>query len=167
MKKVFSINEQDINVGKILRAGVTNATPIEQIIAIKVLLDDEVTRYKGYIDFLEEKIKNSDYEANLKSRGLIEDGDKVEVAVKTRYGDDITVAVSKGTDSGFNIDALKEKSVMDGVVPDAYKKISVTLDKKKLESDYDAGLLSEDIKRFIKKDPKIITKLRKSIKKGE
>lgn len=167
MKKVFNIEEKDINVGKILRAGVTNATPIEQIIAIKVLLDDEVTRYKGYIDFLEEKIKNSDYEANLKSRGLIEDGDKVEVAVKTRYGDDITVTVSKGTDSGFNIDALKEKSVMDSVVPDAYKKISVTLDKKKLESDYDAGLLSEDIKRFIKKDPKIITKLRKSIKKGE
>ena len=167
MKKVFNIEEKDINVGKILRAGVTNATPIEQIIAIKVLLDDEVSRYKGYIDFLEEKIKNSDYEANLKSRGLIEDGDKVEVAVKTRYGDDITVTVSKGTDSGFNIDALKEKSVMDSVVPDAYKKISVTLDKKKLESDYDAGLLSEDIKRFIKKDPKIITKLRKSIKKGE
>jgi hypothetical protein len=167
MKKVFTINEKELNVSKILGAGVTNTTPIEQLIAIKVLLDDEVIRYKRYIDFLEEQIKNSDYEENLKSRGLIDEGDKVEVDVKNRYGDNITVYVSKGTDSGFNIDALKEKSVMDSIVPNAYKKISVTLDKKKLESDYDAGILNEEIKRFIKKNPKIITKLRKSIKKGE
>ena len=167
MKKVLVIKENELKVGKILKEGITNATPVENLIAAKVLLDEEISKYKAYADLLDETIKNTDYEKNMKDRGVINDGDKVEVAIETVYGDTISVSVSRGLDSGFDIDALKEKAIMDTLVPDAYKKINVTLDKKKIENDYELGLLSEDIKRFIKKNPRMITKLRRSIKKGE
>lgn len=162
MEKNINIHEKDLNIKKILEEG--SNSPIEELIALKVLLDDEIARCECHAKFLDEAIKSLDYEENMLSRGLIEKGDKVEIDVATKYGDTIAVSVSKGVEKNFNIDALKEKKTMDSIVPDKYKKTSILLDKKKIETDYEAGTLSEEMRSLIKNAPRLITKIRKTLK---
>ncbi len=165
-KEIIKINEKDLSLKEILKQGAD--APIEAKITASVILDDQIARLKAVADRLKEEVKSSKYDEVVKkltAEGKISSIEAAPVVeISTITGDIISVSMSGGVDSNFDCKELSEKAVMDSLVPDKYKKITTTLDKKAIEADFDDGTLPDILKGYCSKAPTEILKLRKSIK---
>ena len=164
------VNEKDIKMSELLKMGAS--APICEVLATRAILEDQIANMKAIVDQLNDSIKTSTYSERIKemvdAKIIPSEDSKPMIEVTTRYGDKITLAMSKGMDSGFVVsDAIKDKAILDSVVPDKYKKVSVTIDKKAMEVDFDEGKLPEILKGYCSKNPTEVLKVRKSVKKGE
>ena len=163
----ITIKEEDINIKDILKD--EEAAP-EMLIAASIILDDQIESLKACSTVLDEKIKNQKYDdivKRAKDEGKLQNWkDEPEYVIETRYGGKIRVRIAKGEDDGFQIDKkLSEKSTLDSVVPDRYKKVSVLLDKKEVEKDFNAGTLPPLMKSYCSKSPFEFLKVRKTVEK--
>ena len=167
IKRTIEINEEDISVKDILKD--ENAT-VEQMIAAQVILEDQIEMLKACTNITTEKIKEKKYDdvvGDFETRGLMNSWESPVIQINTKYGGIIEVSLSKGEESGFTIDKkLSDKTVLDSVVPQAYKKVSILLDKKKVEEDFEAGTLPPVLKTYCSKAPFEVLKMRKSVKKA-
>lgn len=168
--ETISIKETEVNLGNIISAG--GKAPVEMRVAAQILVEDRIARLKIYNEALKLSIKNSRYEdliEQLAKEGKISSGEiKPVVEISTVMGDTIKVNISKGTDDGFAIsDKISEKEIFDSLVPDKYKKVQVSLDKKAIEKDFEDGVLPDILKGYVTKTPMEIVKLRKTIMKGD
>lgn len=167
--ETIAVSEADIRLGEIIRMG--TEAPVELRIAAQVLLEDQIAQLKSVNDVLKEQIRSTKYDdvvSKLISEGkLPSDSYKPAIEITTKLGDVIKVSLTGDIDAGFEISKeMSDKDILDSVVPDKYKKISTTLDKKAIEADFDAGTLPDVLKSYCSKTPVEITKLRKSISKG-
>lgn len=170
-KQIITMKEEDMNVKDILRN--ENSSP-EELIAAQVILEDQIESLKAAATIVEDKIKGKRFDdvvKDMESRGVIYTHSWQEtspiVEITTKYGDVITVTISKGEDTGFAIDKkLSDKSTIDSIVPDRYKKVSTLLDKKMIEADFEAGTLPAVLKAYCSKNPTEFLKTRKSVKKS-
>lgn len=173
MKKIdyetISVKETEVNLGNIVSAGAK--APVETRVAAQVLIEDRIERLKILNEALKLSIKNSRYEdlvKQLAEEGKISSSEiKPVVEISTVMGDTIKVNISKGINDGFSIsDKISEKEIFDSLVPDKYKKVQVSLDKKAIEKDFEDGVLPDILKGYVTKTPMEIVKLRKTIMKG-
>ena len=116
-------------------------------------------------------IESTEYDSiikNLVDTGLLSsESESPEFVIKAKDGTKIAVTMSGAHDDQFEVDtSLAAKSTLD-MVPDQYKKVSITLDKKAMEADFNAGVLPSALKRFCSKNPVDITKLKVAFVKEE
>ena len=161
------INENDIDIARIIANDVKKP---EEMIAATIVLEDQIAALKNLNDNIKEKLRTSKYDEileSLESRALIGDKEgKVAVEVTTKLGEVVTATIYKDTDSCFEVSkCMSDKAILDTVVPDKYKKVSVLLDKKRLEEDFEAGTLPDTLKIYCSKSPVEITKIRKTVAK--
>ena len=163
----ITIKEEDIKLKDILSDD--NATP-EMLIAASVILEDQIESLKACANIVDEKIKSNKFDdviADAASRGLIQSWEEPKITIETKYGGKIIATIAKGEDDGFKIDkALSEKSTLNSVVPAAYKKTSVVLDRKKIEDDFNAGVLPTILKSYCSKSPTEYLRVRKTVEKA-
>lgn len=164
------VEEAGLRLGEIITEG--TKAPIEKLIAAKVILEDQAAQCKAAAEALDRSIHGlsfDDIRSTLVDRGIMFDAAATPVVeVSTKLGDLIKVTISETEESGFDISGMKDKSVIETLVPEKYKKVSVSLDAKAIEADYDAGTLPDALKSYCSKAPARVIKLRKSIsKKGE
>lgn len=174
MKKEIIVQEKDINVSDIVKMG--DGAPVELQVAAWCILKDTIEKLKDNVSQLttvcgavEGRVTSKKYEDVMKR--LVDEGkiwsvdDKAVFKVTTKDGGVINVSMSAGVDKRFEIDpALSAKSTMD-IIPEKYKKVSVTLDKAAIEGDYDEGLLPDLLKSYCNKAPVDIIKLRRTKEK--
>lgn len=167
--QIVQVNEKDISLAKIIAA--ESVVP-EEMIAATVILEDQIAALKNLNDHVKQMLRATRYEDivdNLSARSLIDDKEgKIAVEITTKLGDVVTATVYKDIDTCFEVSKdMSDKDVLSTVVPDKYKKVSVLLDKKRLEEDFDAGTLPDTLKGYCSKSPVEITKIRKTTpKKG-
>lgn len=163
----IAVKETDINIGKIIKEDIRNP---EELVAAILVIEDQIGALKHYDEHLKEVLRTTKYEDildSLASRALIGDKEeKVVIDVTTKLGEKIGATLYEDVDSCFVVAKdLSDKAVLDTVVPDKYKKISVLLDKKKIEEDFEKGTLPDTLKIYCSKSPMKITKIRKTIAK--
>lgn len=166
--KNVTINEKDFNVGEVINMG-ASAPVISQIVA-ETLIKDQIAQLKAVQEVLETRIKGTPYSETVKkliAEGHIDSEDeKLSIEVLTVYGDTVKISISGGEDDGFEVSKdLADKELMETVVPDKYKKVNITLDKKAMAADYDDGTLPTALKGYCSKCPVEITKIRRSVAK--
>ena len=164
------IKENDLDIAKLVANGTKKP---EEMIAAIVVLEDQIAALKHLDDHIREMIRTTKYEdilESLESRALIGDKEsKVAIEVTTKLGEVVTATIYKDIDSCFQVAKdMSDKTVLDTVVPEKYKKVSVLLDKKRLEEDFEAGTLPDTLKIYCSKSPVEVTKIRKTMarKKG-
>ncbi len=163
----IAINESDLKVSDVLKMGAS--APITQIAAAKAIVDDRIGTLKALSESCDKLLKGKTYSEaidDLVDKKILPDADyRPIITVKTNYGNTITLAVTQRNESGFEIsDDIKDKSVMDSIVPDKYKKVQVVLDKKAIENDFDNGTLPALLKGYCSKAPREAVMIRKSVK---
>lgn len=161
------VNEKSINVSEVLSSG--DHAEFEQLLAAKILLEDQISKCKAASEMLAQVISGRTYGsvvAELQERGILTPSeDKLPVfEVQTRFGDSVKISVSSGTETKYDLSRLKDKGVFDGL-PDKYKKISTTLDARAVESAYESGALEDLLSKNVIKTVRPVLKLRKSVTK--
>ncbi len=169
ISEIVSVKETDLNVGEVIKKGAE--APIEQQVAVLAIIEDQIAQLKPVIEKLKEDIRSTKYDdlvEKLVDEGKLSSKDsKPVVEITTKLGDVIKVTISSDVDNGFSVSKeLSEKEILESLVPDKYKKTTVSLDKKAVEADFDAGTLPDILKGYVSKTPVEITKLKKSISKG-
>lgn len=160
MKRIIKTNEITLKeIKEIIKQG--ESAPFEQKVTAAVLLDGIVGSLKSLKDSLVDQIEETGFEnikKDFEDRGLVPywyDKDKLAIQI----GDKFEVTISSGIKTEFSVDSkLKE---VDSLVPDKYKKVVTSYDKKVLEEAYDDGTLEPLLKPYINKSSKEITKLTK------
>lgn len=160
MKRIIKTNEITLKeIKEIIKQG--ESAPFEQKVTAAVLLDGIVGSLKSLKDSLVDQIEETGFESikkDFEDRGLVPywyDKDKLAIQI----GDKFEVTISSGVKTEFSVDSkLKE---VDSLVPDKYKKVVTSYDKKVLEEAYDDGTLEPLLKPYINKSSKEVTKLTK------
>lgn len=174
-KKTYEleINTKEFKVSDILNKG--SEAPLELRIASLAILKSsiaemsgELAKWKGVYETLCNEITTSSFEkTNEKLReayeartGLwVSEDCSPKILIKTKDGSTMKVTVKAGVDKRFEINsALKGKAVLD-LIPNEYKTVSVALNKKAIEADFDKGSLPELLRRYCSSAPIDITKL--------
>lgn len=169
ISEIVSVKETDLKVGEVVKKGAE--APIEQQVAVLVVIEDQIAQLKAVSEKLKEGIRSTKYDdlvEKLVDEGKLSSKDsKPVVEITTKLGDVIKVTISSDVDNGFSVSKeMSEKEILESLVPDKYKKTTVSLDKKAIEADFDAGTLPDILKGYVSKTPVEITKLKKSISKG-
>ena len=169
-KVVFEVSEKELDIADIYAKGAS--APIADLVAAKVILEDQIARCKAAADSLDGVIKGKKYEDVAREFiGTSSDSpDDVSpmVVVHTIDDDTIKVTLFSKEDSGFDASGLKEKSVLDSIVPEKYKKRTVTLDTRALEAAFTDGTLEDMLKSYCSVAPSTVTAMRKTVVvKGE
>lgn len=167
MTQKIALREQDLKLSKILTK--PSEAPIEEIIATSAILEEQMAQLKAANEQLKQLIITTKYDlavADLAKRGKMIGGcGKPVIEVETKLGTTISVSMYSAVDPCFSIDKeLSDKEILDSVIPEKYKKISIALDKKQIETDYRAGTLPDFIRDRCKESPVEILKTRKSTK---
>ncbi len=170
MKETIRIKEDEFNLGKVLKQG--SSASIDQKIGALTLIENQIARLKVCQDSLKAEISSSTYEgavAELTAAGKVSaESAQPVVEIIRKSGEVISVLLMDGSDNGFEISKeIKEKAVLDGLVPDKYKKVSITLDSKAIENDFESGALPDILKPYVSQHPKKVLKLRKTMKGGK
>ncbi len=172
-KVIISVNENDFSVKDVILKGAD--APLEHRIGAMIKLKNTIDKINGELAQLKvvyEEVSNSvtttSYEDNVKSlvqRGLIWNTDyKPVFEFNTNDGGVYSVNIGQGIDECFSIDPhLSQKAVLDSL-DERYKKVSTTLDKAVVKSEFESGALPASISMFCSKNPVEITKLRTSVK---
>lgn len=167
MKSKKEIKTKDLSVEEIrsvLRMGAE--APIESKLAAYVAMDNIISSFKALSANLKEDIEHSKYEDivnDLIKRGVLEGDWQTPVF---NIGDKYSVKISEVDKSVFTIDTKKLDDVAK-IVPDKYKKIVTSFDKKAIEDAYDAGTLEPVLKPLVNKTIETVNKITKSSIKGE
>lgn len=174
--KEIKVDASKLSVKEIIEKG-ENA-PIELRVAAIAILKDKIAQVQGDLTQLKniesmvsssiETVSYDDHVEEMIKSGLLGGTwEKPVFSIKTKEGSGIKVTMTGAKEDKFSIDpALSTKSTL-SIVPEAYKNVSVTLNKKAIEGDYNAGILPETLKRYCSKEPIDITKLRISLVKEE
>lgn len=172
-KTIINVNESEFSVKDTIMRG--KDAPLEHRIAarvkVKKLIDKlsgDLSQLKMVYEELGNNIETTPYEENVRElvkRGVLYSESEVPAfEFSTKDGGVYSISMTGGVDEQFEIDpSLSAKSVLDGL-EERYKKISVTLDKKVIESEFNAGTLPKTLKAFCQKNPIDITKLRVTTK---
>jgi len=172
-KTTISINENDFSVKDVILKGAD--APLEHRICSMIKLKsvmDKISNELAQLKVVYEEISNSvttvSYEENIKSlvkRGVIWNSDyKPVFEFSTNDGGVYSVNISQGIDECFAIDPhLSQKAVIDSL-DERYKKVSISLDKAVIKSEFESGALPASLSMFCSKNPVEITKLRTSVK---
>lgn len=161
----INVNETELKISEIIKnKGEGNP---QDVIAAIALISEQIARLKSVNDMLTEHIREKDYDAivdSLTDEGYLPSRDYAPVIkVKSKYGTEVKITLSSDVENNFEVSKdLSDKALMDTVVPDKYKKYSVTLDKKVMESDYLSGAMPEILKRYCKTSPETVTKMKKT-----
>ena len=160
-RAIVTVKEADLKIGDVIRR---DDRDIENVVAAIALLDDQMARLKMATDKLKDYVAGEHIDSIIDSlihRGLI--GAEVTpeectpvIEVVTKFGEKISVELSESLESNFDIKRELDK------IPDAYKKVVINLDKKKLEADFDADSLPAEVKALCSKSPAWITKMKKN-----
>ena len=173
-KKEIRIDGSTLSVKEIVEKG-ENA-PLTSKIAAMAILKEKIEQVQGDLSQLKkiEEMVSADIETtgyNVHIDELVKDGEltskeqKPIFFIKTKPGAEIKVTMCEGKDERFKIDSsLSAKATLD-IIPDRYKNVSVTLNKKAIEGDYNAGILPETFKSYCSKSPIDITKIKVTIDK--
>lgn len=161
------VSETDVRVSEILSSG--DHADFEQLLAAKVLLEDQISKCKVASEMLTQALGNRTYGSvvsELQSRGILSPSDDTlpMFEIQTKFGDSVKISVSSGTETKYDLSRLKDKGVFDGL-PDKYKKISTTLDARAVESAYESGALEDLLSKNVIKTVRPVLKLRKSVTK--
>ena len=161
----IEVNEKEVSIGNIVKNKGKGKT--QDVIAAIVLIDEQIAQLKSVNDMLKEKLKNEDFDTIMDEFVMDDDLPCKDytpvIKVKSKYGTEIKVVLSADTENNFEVSKdLSDKSLLDSIVPDKYKKYSVTLDKKVMESDYLSGDMPEILKRYCKTSPETVTKMKKT-----
>lgn len=174
--KEIMVDASTIVVKDIIAQG-KNA-PIELRVAAVAILKNTIGEVQGDLSQLkriEEEvshgIETTEYDSLIKkmiSDGILSSDDEKPVfVIKGKDGSKMTVTMSAGHDDQFEVDpSISAKSTLD-IIPDQYKKVNITLDKKAIEADFNAGVLPTSIARFCSKNPIDITKLKVAVQPKE
>lgn len=173
VNKTIEVNKMSIKEISDLLKEKDNATTLKKIVA-RVTLDRLINGYddknidaatgkpkhipglKDFCNELTDDIINTPYDAikqELQDSNLI--GEDEEPIIK--IGEDIAVSLASHTSVVFELDKdLKESNA---VVPEMYKKHTVSLDKKKLEEAFKDGTLPDPLKPYCSSRTVTITKM--------
>lgn len=168
----MTVDSREISVKEILKQG--KGAPYEhRIAAIAILkntinkLTGDLSQLKGLYENVYDDITTTDYDIiaedlrkKIASTGSYVPSDATPVLkIIEKDGTILTASLKSGKDDRFEIDgALGAKATLD-MIPDKYKKVNITLDKKVIETDFNTGTLPEMLKRFCSKDPISTTKI--------
>lgn len=168
----MTIDSREISVKKILKQG--KGAPYEhRIAAIAILkntinkLTGDLAQLKGLYENVYDDITTTDYETiaadlrgKIASTGSYVPSDATPVLkIIEKDGTILTASLKSGKDDRFEVDgSLGAKATLD-MIPDKYKKVNITLDKKVIETDFNSGDLPEMLKRFCSKDSIPTTKI--------
>jgi len=168
----MTIDSREISVKEILKQG--KGAPYEhRIAAIAILkntinkLTGDLSQLKGLYENVYDDITTTDYDTiaadlrgKIASTGTYVPSDATPVLkIIEKDGTVLTASLKSGKDDRFEIDgSLGAKATLD-MIPDKYKKVNITLDKKVIETDFNKGDLPEMLKRFCSKDPISTTKI--------
>lgn len=163
------VKETELAINKILQEG--DGARFQDLVAAKVLLEDQISMCKALAETVESTIERKEYASVVKEMqdaGVLSEAEEQipPIEIQTKFGNTIRVCTSSGTETKFDLSALKEKPVLDGL-PDKYKKLTVSLDSKAIAAAYDAGTLEDVFRGCVSKTTRPILKLRKTIKKKE
>lgn len=174
MKKcIVDVKETEISVKEVIKIG--EEAPIDQRIGAWVILKDtyeklteDASQIKVLLSALESGITDKPFDVmieRLKKDGKIGEGEKPVFRVETKSGEAVEVHVNASVDKRFEIDpSLSTKAAL-GLVPDEYKKVSVTLDKKVIQNSFEDGTLPEFMRKLCSSAPIDTVKLlRKKVK---
>lgn len=168
----MTVDSREISVKEILKQG--KGAPYEhRIAAIAILkntinkLTGDLSQLKGLYENMYDDITTTDYDIiaedlrkKIASTGSYVPSDATPVLkIIEKDGTILTASLKSGKDDRFEIDgALGAKATLD-MIPDKYKKVNITLDKKVIETDFNTGTLPDMLKRFCSKDPISTTKI--------
>lgn len=165
---IIDINEKDVNLKDTIK-GVASA-PFSDLVVTSIVLDDQIEKLKTANEKIKDVINKSKYDDvidKMVKEGVLDSHqERPLIAIETMFGTKISVTLLKGIDDGFEIDkAVSEKSIFDTVVPDKYKKVIQSLDKKQIEEDFDNNTLPSVLKGYCSKNPTEILKIYKKTEK--
>ena len=172
IKRVISVNEKDFSVRDVIeKLDKGDQVPLEYQVAALVKLQRTTAKFAQELkelEIFEDELKNrittkkySDHIEGLYSSGRIySKEEKPIIEITNKDGSIYSVTLSEGVDDNFCINpSLSSKSVLDSL-EEKYKKVSVSLDKKVIKSEFEAGILPASLSMFVSKEPIDITKLR-------
>lgn len=172
IKRVISVNEKDFSVRDVIeKLDKGDQVPLEYQVAALVKLQRTTAKFAQELkelEIFEDELKNrittkkySDHIEGLYSSGKIySKEEKPIIEITNKDGSVYSVTLSEGVDDNFCINpSLSSKSVLDSL-EEKYKKVSVSLDKKVIRSEFEAGTLPASLSMFVSKEPIDITKLR-------
>lgn len=153
--EVKEYNLQEIK--EILKKG--SAATFEEKVGAAVVLDSLIGSLKGVHTQLKEQIEKVPYDEITKDfvdRGKMESGESPVI----RVGKSFDVSIGTTTKTTFTVENAK-LSEIDSIIPDRYKKVVTSYDKKALEEAYDKGELETILKPYVNKDSETVVKFTK------
>lgn len=168
-KEIIIVNEDDLDISTIRKQG--DEASIEDVVGAIAILDDQIATCKAVKENLEQIVNGRSLDTICAeiatTRGLYSTDFVPVIEVHMATGETVAVTLSTKTSSGFDASGLKDKAVLDTVVPDKYKKYSVTLDTKALEEAFNNGTLEDLLKSYCSVSPTTITAMRRTKVKGD
>jgi hypothetical protein len=174
----IKVDASALNVNEILERG--DEAPISlRLAAVAILrwtiakITSELSNIKIAEELASRGIEQTKYKDVL--HRLVMEGELASEEEKPVFNfslgdkDDTTVVINMAgsVDEQFEVDpAIAAKSTLD-LIPDAYKKVSTTLNKKAIEADLKAGKLPPLIASFCSRNPIEVTNLKVSIKNNK
>lgn len=160
-KAIIKVKEFNLTeIKEILKKG--NTATFEEKVGVAIVLESLISSMKGIQAQVKDQLEHTPYEKiveDFESRGLMSSEDSPVIEI----GDSTSVTISEATKTIFTVESSK-LSEIDPIIPDKYKKIVTSYDKKALEEAYDDDTLETVLKPYVNKEVETVTKFTK--KKG-